>query len=55
MKENITDIKKLYVKCCNLALKGSMYCKDHLPERAKKTQQEKEYRKKKNKIYGSKK
>lgn len=47
-------MEKLCVKCCNLALKGSKYCKDHLPERAKKTQREKEYRKKKNKIYNNK-
>ena len=48
-------MKKLCIKCCNLALEGSRYCKDHLPERAKKTYQEKEYKKMKNKIYGSKK
>lgn len=54
-QKGVYNVKKLCLKCCNLALERSRYCKEHQPKKTKTTQQEKEYRKMKNKIYSSKK
>ncbi|WP_088370732.1 HNH endonuclease [endosymbiont 'TC1' of Trimyema compressum] len=48
-------MEKICLKCCDLVVKGSNYCEKHRPKNSSKTQNDKEYRKLKNKIYGSKK